>query len=446
MPPSPPLRLPFFYGWVVVAVAFVTMAVAVNARTAFSLLYPPILDEFGWGRGETAGAFTIGFLAATIAAPIFGVLMDRFGPRLVIPLGAALVAGGFFAATAIATPLTLYLTLGVMMVAGSVGMSFIGHSMFLPNWFVRRRGLAIGIAFSGVGVGSIVLLPMIQSYLEVAGWRAACVAVAIVIVVVVIPVNLMLQRGRPADVGLEPDGGPQRDRAGNPRAPVDAIVDRAWAQTDWTLAKALRTGRFWWMSAGFFAGLFVWYSVQVHQTRYLLDIGFPATEAAVALGLVGLFGVGGQIGIGALSDRIGRELSWTLAMLGFVACYAALIALHDLPARWLVYAMVASQGLLGYGLASLFGPIPAEIFAGPRYATIFSMTTVSANLGAGVGPWITGEIFDRTGSYTPAFLVCVGMCVVSIVCIWMAAPRKVRLVAGRAAKRAMQGTHDLPLD
>ncbi|MCT8972539.1 MFS transporter [Microbaculum marinisediminis] len=433
---SPPLRLPFFYGWVVVAVAFVTMAVSVNARTAFSLLYPPILDEFGWQRGETAGAFTIGFLAATGFAPLFGVLMDRAGPRVVIPMGATIVAAGFVAATWIATPVMLYLSLGLMVVGASVGMSYIGHSMFLPNWFVRRRGLAIGIAFAGVGVGAIVLLPATQGYIETAGWRAACLAIAIAIAVVVIPLNAFLQRRAPADVGLEPDGGAQRLKDGTTAKPVDTVVDRAWAETEWTLPKALATGRFWWISAGYFAGLFAWYSVQVHQTRYLLDIGFGATEAAFALGLVGLFGIGGQIGVGALSDRIGREWGWTIACLGFAVSYLALIALGDSPTHWLVYVMVVGQGLAGYGLASLFGAVPAEIFAGRRFATIFSMMTVCGNIGAGVGPWITGVIYDATGSYNPAFLLCLAMSLVSAACIWAAAPRRVRLVAGQAARRA----------
>jgi MFS family permease len=433
---APPLRLPFFYGWVVVSIAFVTMAVSVNARTAFSLLFPPILDEFGWARGQTAGAFTVGFIAASAFAPVFGVLMDRFGPRLVIPLGAVIVSTGFFVATYINTPAMLYLSLGVLVVGGAIGMSYIGHSMFLPNWFVRKRGLAVGIAFSGVGVGAILLLPLTQRYIEAAGWRAACLAMAFAILIVVIPLNALFQRREPADIGLEPDGGAKRDRAGNATAPIDNVVDADWAATDWTLPRALRTGRFWWIVAGAFTGLYAWYSVQVHQTRYLLDVGFGTAESALALGLVGLFGIGGQIGIGALSDRIGREWAWTIACLGFAICYVALIALGSLPEGWLVLVMVIGQGLLGYGLASLFGAIPAEIFAGRRFATIFSVMTIGANIGAGLGPWITGVLFDRTGSYDLAFAVCIVMSLVSAGCIWMAGPRKIRLVAGQAARRA----------
>ena len=155
-------RLPFFYGWIVVAVAFVTLGIGVNARTSFSLLFPPILAEFGWDRALTAAAFSVGFVASTIFAPFIGLLMDRFGPRYVLAFGLLMVSAGMASATRIQTPLHLYLTLGVLVVGGSVFTSYIGHSLFLPNWFVRRRGLAIGIAFSGVGIGSIVIFPWMQ--------------------------------------------------------------------------------------------------------------------------------------------------------------------------------------------------------------------------------------------------------------------------------------------
>jgi MFS family permease len=152
------VRPPFFYGWIVVGIAFVTMALAINARTAFSLLFPPILDEFGWERGVTAGAFSIGFLASTIFTPWMGSFMDRRGPRWVMGLGGLCLAAGLALAPLVRQPWHLYLTLGVLVASGTIACGYTGHAVFLPNWFVRRRGLAIGIAFSGVGVGSIVMM------------------------------------------------------------------------------------------------------------------------------------------------------------------------------------------------------------------------------------------------------------------------------------------------
>ncbi len=428
-------RLPFFYGWVVVAVAFVTMAIGVNTRTAFSLLFPPILDEFGWDRATIAGAFSIGFLASALYTPFIGLAMDRFGPRLVIPFGVLVVAAGLLLATRASRPWQFDLSLGVLVVGGSVFVSYIGHSIILPHWFVRRRGLATGIAFSGVGVGSILLFPWLQRVIDDAGWRTACLALAGLLVVVLLPLNLLLQRRRPEDLGLAPDGDPGEagPRAGPPGSAN--VVDHAWAATDWTLARALRTARYWWLFLAFFCGLFAWYAVLVHQTRYLLEIGFRPELAAWALGLVGLCGVIGQIGIGHLSDRVGREWAWTVAALGFVLCYLCLLALPARPSLALLYAMVGAQGLLGYGLATVYGAIPAELFQGPRFGTIFGTLGSASILGAAGGPWVAGLVYDRLGSYAPAFWLAIALSLLSIGCVWLAAPRKVRLVAGQAARR-----------
>ena len=185
-------RLPFFYGWVVVSVAFVTMGVGVNARTAFSLLFPPILDEFGWERGVTAGAFSFGFLVSAVLSPALGRLMDRRGPVLVMEIGVGMMAAGLLLAPLVREPWQLYATLGVLVGGGSVCLGYTGQALFLPSWFIRRRGLAMSIAFSGVGVGSIVLLPWLQTLIAQAGWRAACRTLGILVLVALVPLNLLL--------------------------------------------------------------------------------------------------------------------------------------------------------------------------------------------------------------------------------------------------------------
>src|SRR5213078_1340134 len=148
--------------------------------------------------------------------------------------------------------------------------------------------------------------------------------------------------------------------------PVSNVVDPVWASTDWTLRLAIRTARFWWIAIGYFCGLYIWYAVQVHQTKYLLDIGFSPTVGVWALGTVSLLGIPGQIWLGHLSDRIGRESVWAIASFGFMICYAALIALKYVPSLPLVYLMVFMQGALGYGFTSVIGPVVLEIFQGKQ--------------------------------------------------------------------------------
>ena len=424
-PSRPGIRLPFFYGWLLVAVAFVTMAVGVNSRTAFSLLVPAILAEFGWDRGVTAGAFSFGFLVSALLSPLVGRLMDRRGPRFVIEMGVIVMGSGMLLAPLVSRPWHLYATLGVLVGGGGNCLGYTGQSLYLPNWFVRRRGLAMSLAFSGVGVGSIVLLPWLQAMIARTGWRTACVALGVLVLGVLVPLNLALKR-RPEDLGLQPDG----DAA--PRGPVAArrtnVVDARWAAVDWTLARAIRTSRFWWIAIGYFFALFAWYAVQVHQTKYLVEVGFSPTLAGWALGLVSLVAVPGQIALGHLSDRIGREWVWTVGCFGFVLCFLALLALRHAPTVALLYLMVISQGFLGYGLTSVLGAIPNEIFEGRHYGGVFGTLMLAAISGGAAGPWVAGTLYDITGSYTPAFTIAIGGSVLSALAIWLAAPRKVRAV------------------
>ncbi len=423
-----PMRLPFYYGWVVVAVTFVTMAIGVNARTAFSLFYPPIISEFGWERGVTAGAFSFGFVASGIASPLIGRLMDRAGPRAVMGLGVALMGGGLLLAPLTSQPWHLYVTIGVMVGAGSVCLGYSGQSLFLPNWFIRRRGLAMGLAFAGVGIGSVTLLPWVQHMIEQTGWRTACTAMGLVVLIALAPINLLLRK-RPEDLGLEPDGDAKRSASSDP--PKSNVVDPVWAGTDWTLSRAIMTARFWWIALGYFCGLYIWYAVQVHQTKFLLDIGFSPGVGVWALGVVSLLGIPGQILLGHVSDRIGREWVWAISCAGFAICFAALIALKYEPTLLLVYVMVFTQGALGYGLTSIMGAVVLEIFQGPHYGSIFGTIMVTALAGGAAGPYVTGILYDRTGSYTAGFAIAIVASGLSALAIWQASPGKVRAVAGR---------------
>ncbi|MCW5737597.1 MAG: MFS transporter [Enhydrobacter sp.] len=420
-------RLPFFFGWVIIAIGFVTVALGITARTAFSLMFPPIVDEFGWDRGLAAGAFSFGFLVSAAISPVVGRLMDRRGPRFVIEIGVAITAAGLLGATLIATPWQLYLTLGLLVGTGANFMGYSVHSQFLPNWFVRRRALAIGIAFSGVGAGGILILPWLQAIILQEGWRNACWVLGVVMILVLAPINLLVGKS-PENLGLLPDGE-QVPAGGTRRKPVN-VVDVEWAAVEWTVARAVRTARFWWIVVSFFCGGYIWYAVQVHQTKYLVEIGFAPMEAAWSLGIVAMASIPGQIALGALSDRIGREIVWALSCAGFAICYVALLLLAVAPSQPLLWLMVLSQGLLGYAFTAIMGPVVAEIFEGPHFGSVFSMLMVSLIFGGALGPLVTGLLYDWTGNYRIAFAIGVALSVVCAVALWLASPRKVRVVVG----------------
>jgi MFS family permease len=180
------------------------------------------------------------------------------------------------------------------------------------------------------------------------------------------------------------------------------------------------TARFWWLAFAYFSGMYAWYSVQVHQTRYLLEVGFTGQQAAWALGFVSLAGIPGQITLGHVSDRIAREWVWCIGQLGFVVCYSTLLVLQHLPLPALLWLMVLAQGFLGYGVTSVVGTIPAEPFHGRHYGAIFGAIMGIGIAGGAVGPWITGFAYDLSGSYAPGFALALASCVLSAAAIWIA--------------------------
>ena len=171
----------------------------------------------------------------------------------------------------------------------------------------------------------ILILPWLQSIILHEGWRTACLTLGIVTVIVLLPINLLVTK-RPEDLGLLPDG--EQAGAGGATQKKSNVVDAEWAAVNWTLGRAARTARFWWLAVSYFCGGYIWYAVQVHQTKYLVEIGFPPMEAAYSLGFVAMVGIPGQILLGWLSDRYGREPVWALSAAGFALTYLLLLLLR----------------------------------------------------------------------------------------------------------------------
>ena len=277
-------RLPFYYGWLIVGVAFVTMAIGVTGRTAFSLLMPPLIEEFSWDRGLAAGAFSFGFLVSAVLSPIVGRVMDTRGPRMVIMTGVALMSVGLLLAPWVASPWHLYATLGVAVGGGANMMTYTAHSQFLPNWFVRRRGFAISIAFSGVGVGAIVLLPWLQCIILSQGWRASCGPWDCSFSLSFTPTQSCWCGRDPTKSACSPDGasiGGFGSGEAKPRRRRSGLGCRSIGRSRAPSAPAASGGS--WSAT--FCALVAWYAVQVHQTKYLVEIGFTPLVAAWALGM-----------------------------------------------------------------------------------------------------------------------------------------------------------------
>lgn len=245
------------------------------------------------------------------------------------------------------------------------------------------------------------------------GWRAACGALGILLLVVLAPINLLLRR-RPKDVGLEPDGDALGPNASAPQA--SNIVDEMWVAIDWTLWRAMRRARFWWIALAYFAGLCACYAAQVHQTKYLIDIGSARPSRR------GRWTSSASSAIPESSarphfrsDRQGMGLDREQP--GLASCFAALILLETHLILPLLHAMIRHSGRARYGLTSIFGAIVAEIYAGKHYGSILGTLMLAAITGGELGPWATGALYDLQGPYVIAFWICVGRIALSVLAL-----------------------------
>jgi MFS family permease len=427
----------FFYGWVVVGVAFVCLAVAYAIWNGFSIFFVAMSADFGWSRASTAFAFSTFTIVYGLMSPVAGFALDRFGPRRVVPVGALFLSVGLLASSQVTESWQLYISYGIFT---AVGVNLIGTMVnfsVLANWFSRNRGTAIGIAAAGIGVGTLILVPGCQVIIQAAGWRAAYVALAAIVVVLVPGLALAFHRHRPEEMGLVPDGATTPAGGGRPPGQV-LVVDPKWAARAWTVRSATTTRAFWFLFFGMLFGTLSHQSVMVHQVAYLKDRGFDPMLGASMVGLVGISGSVGKIVWGWASDRIGREGAYALGMGCVLLGLLILGLITDANSPWQAYLYAFVFGI-GYGVnAPLCSATAADLFQGRRFGSIYGALYVGSGGGSSLGPWLSGVLFDWSGGYTFSLMMSAVAGLLSIVGFWLAAPRRVRVVPGVAAK--MGGT------
>ncbi len=433
-------RLPFYYGWVIVAVAFVCFAVGYATQHSFSIFFVAILEEFGWSRAVTAGALSLFFLVYGAYSIVAGGMVDRFGPRVALPVGALILGAGLLAITRLSTVWQFYLLYGVVAAVGLTSFGSVPTFTILNGWFVKKRGTAGGLATSGIGVGMFLFVPLLQTVISNYGWRAAYLVLAAGTVAVIPTLAFVFFRHRPQDMGLLPDGAdPAEGEASKRAAEIRAealVVDKEWAATDWTLGLAVRTRRFWFILFGRFLELAPVQLVLAHQAAYFVDAGFDKLLAASVVGTVGIVGSGGKIFWGVVSDRIGRELSFTLACTAGTIGLVMLLSIGPGTPIWMLYAYAIVYGVC-YGASAVLLPVlSADVFHSRRYGTILGGIYVGGGIGSAIGAFFGGYVFDVTGSYTQALVAVIPVMWTACLLYWLAGPRKVRLVAGKARKVA----------
>ncbi len=419
----------FYYGWVIVAVSFITLFVALGTRISFGVFYVAILADYGWGRGETAGAFSLAMVVHASFALVTGALIDRFSPRKLFPLGTILLVIGLVAASRITAIWHLYLCFGVIMAMGINSIGFGPHMALIPRWFVRKRGLASGLALSGMGIGALAIVPLMEFIIEIMGWRSAFLILAGIILGLVFPATSIFQRRSPSEVRQHPDGvDPGASEIGATQRKEEAKgTPPSNTLQNWTFGAAVRTKAFRWIGLVVFSHGFCANMLLVHQAVHVIDLGFSKMLAASLLGLVGLLTSAGGILLGFLSDRVGRELSFTLGSSAALLGILFLILVGDASSVWMLYAFVILYGLGQGGLGPIYSSSMADLFAGPSLGRIMATMSIEYGLGGALGASMAGYFYDWMGSYFIPFLFLLVGFSLGILGIWMAATRHHRV-------------------
>lgn len=380
----------FYYGWVIVAVTFITLVIVFGIRLSFTVFFVALVEEFGWSRAGTALIFSVGMLVFAATSTLAGIALDRWGVRRTFGSGAILLALGLILSSRIQTLWQLAITYGV--IAG-LGITILGlglQASLIARWFRRRRGLAIGIAFAGTGIGSLLITPGVEYLISVSGWRTAYAVLAGVSLAMV-PLIVFLLRLDPGEMHLEPDGVV----AGS----EDEI--RSKPNENWEMRKVIRTGAFWMLLVAALGSIGPIRMLTVHQLAIIVDAGFSRSFAALVVGSAGGITALAFVLTGALSDRIDRR---TVYLIGSTSLLFAMFILNGIQGSlqgttWLILYAIC-LGLGEGSRASLVTAVASDVFPGNSLGAIIGTIGAAFGLGAAFFPWLAGRLFDVQGTYT----------------------------------------------
>ncbi len=413
----------FFYGWVILAIGFLTMVGGYVCRTTFSVFYPAIVDEFGWTRGNTALIFSINILVYGLCAPFAGALADRFQPRFVLAGGAALMGIGMVSCSLATARWQFFLLYGVVAAVGLSVAGFAPVSTLLTNWFARRRALAFGILGAGFGT-SLIASYAAQYVISSFGWRTAYVAIGLSVAALIAPLCMVFVRRTPADKGMYPDGMTAEEA----RADHETLSARRgageWSSREWTLRAAAHTRQFWLLFLSWLVLFGIVEQLAVsHQVYFYLDAGYQPMTAATFYSIFGIcFAVGNVFG--ALSDRVGRERFFIPACLACAVFVSLYFFMRDAATSWLPPVIAVGFGTTFGSLCCVLNATLADLFQGKHYGKIAGSMIVGFAAGGTLSPWLAGHLHDVTGDHTITYAILVASLLTTATLMRLVAPRR----------------------
>ena len=412
---APVKRQPrIFYGWWIVASFLVTLFFGAGIGATHSVFFKPISGEFGWSRTALSTILAVNALIGGLAAPFWGRMIDQWGGRAILPVGASLVGCSLLLLGGLDSMWQAYVLYSLLAIGGG-GMSLIPMSSVISHWFTARRGFAMGITLIGASLGTMILAPTAGVIAESLGWRTGYRIYGLALLVIAVPVLLVAVRHRPQDMGLLPDGrSPEPEGEGTLLAGDAAAPDAKSPGV--SLREALRTRTFWLIALGFSMPMFAIRALFIHLVPILTDQGISAKMAATAYGLIAGLSLIGRVGFGYAADRFSKRRMYALCYSVQSVGLICLIGLDSYGTVALVAFIVIFGTSYGGGL-SLAPLLITECFGIASMGAIFGALGIAAMVGGAIGPVFAGWTYDTLGSYQLAFFVFVGALLIAVAAI-----------------------------
>lgn len=399
LPGSLPLSLPFYYGWLVLALCFLATLTSAGVRSSPAVLIHPLEAEFGWSRALIASAVSLNLLLFGVAAPISGWLIDRYGPRKVMMGSLSLLIVGVSGTIAMTQFWQFVLVWGFIVGLAAGGVGSVLTATVGIRWFVAKRGLALGILGSASSTGQLIFLPLFMAAITYAGWRVGSM-VLIVVALVLLPLIFFLMRDDPSDVGLQAYGAGQAGAASS--GGVASLRGMPAKDASITLREVIRHPTFWLLAGSFFVcggtanGL-----IGVHLIPHEIEIGIPEVAAASLVGIMGGLNIVGTVFSGWMVDRV-QPQKWlalvyalrgvSLMILPFVQDFKGL----------LVFAVI--YGLDWFATVPPSMALTADTFGKQNVGKVYGWIFMSHQIGAAIMASVAGAIRVWMGDYQFAFL------------------------------------------
>jgi len=393
-----------YYGWIVVGVIFTANTAAFAINPTFGLFVAPLEHEFGWDRGTLARSLTLGTVVGAVVAPLLGALCDRIGVRRLIVACGLVAAAALMLMSQVRQAWQYNLLLGTCYGVMTTGIGSVLGSVAVSQWFVRRRGRAMGIVMMGASSSGLVFVLLDTLLLATLGWRAAYLVQGVLTLALIVLPAWLLLIDRPETVGRSDETAPPPSH----RSPTN--TPPAGGEFSWTLREAAKTRAFWMTLLGVMVGSFPVIGYFAHAVPILQSHGVSAGLAASAWATFFTTGILAKFAWGFAIERLSVRYSLAIC---FAAEALGLVLLARAAEPVGVFAWAVCNGLGHAPFLQLLAMVWADYFGRRNLGAIFGTVQPFILFAASLGPWVAGLVYDASGSYDFFLRVAIGMTLVA---------------------------------